>query len=408
MAEYPNPGFSLMAKPAGSQCNLSCSYCYYLEKEKLYPGSGQARMNDETLEVFVRKYIHEQPAKEITFVWQGGEPALAGITFYKNALQLQRKYGSGKAIHNSFQTNGTLLNDEWCRFFKDNNFLLGISIDGPEALHDHYRLNRGKEGSFAKTMKGLELLKKHNIEFNTLTVVNKLNAEKPLEVYKFLKEVGSHFMQFIPLADRCAVNKRPDELLLVPPSYPGQATLAPWCASALSTGRFLITVFDEWVKKDVGRYFVQLFDAALANEMGIAPGLCTFNDHCANAAIIEHNGDIYSCDHFAYPQYKIGNVLSGPLNRIFSQTRQMEFAAAKYTTLPHQCKTCSEYVYCRGECPKNRFLTSVDGEYGLNYFCNGYKQFFRHIKPYLKFMKNELLNHRSPANIMHQKIGGFD
>lgn len=394
------PGFNILTKPTGALCNLDCAYCYYLEKEKIYPGTSNFKMTDETLEVFTRKYIHEQPGPEVTFVWQGGEPTLLGIDFFRKALQLQKKYGSGKRISNSFQTNGVLLNDEWCSFFKQNDFLIGISIDGPEKLHDAYRINKGGQGTFSRVMRGIELLKKHRVEFNTLTVVNNVNCEKPLEVYRFLKQVGSGYIQFIPIVERLAEEASDEELELVLPEYRGEAQVTAWSVPSLKFGKFLSVIFDEWVRHDVGRFFVQAFDAALANEVGVPAGVCVFNDQCGDALIMEHNGDIYSCDHYVYPEYRLGNIHQTSLKRVLLLPEQQRFGANKYDSLPSQCKDCDVYRYCRGECPKNRFLVTNAGEEGLNYLCEGYKTFFRHIHPYVKFMANELLHQRAPANVM--------
>lgn len=397
-------GFNLLTKPGGAVCNLDCSYCYYLEKEKLYGNTRNFQMSDETLEVFTRKYIHEQPGPEVTFVWQGGEPTLAGIDFFRKALSLQKKYGSGKVIHNSFQTNGVLLTDEWCSFFKDNNFLIGISIDGPEEIHDAYRINKGGTGTFAKVLQAIALLQKHGVEFNTLTVVNNLNAKRPLEVYNFLKQIGSRYIQFIPVVERISVNYSSTDLALVLPETKQEAVLTPWSVPALEFGKFLIAVFNEWVKNDVGKYFIQTFDAALANEAGIPAGVCVFNERCGNALAIEHNGDIYSCDHFVYPEYKIGNIHSGSLKKTILQPQQQKFGNDKYDRLPEACKRCDVYRYCRGECPKNRFMRTSTGEDGLNYLCEGYKMFFRHARPYVEFMAGELRNNRPPANVMYHRI----
>ena len=394
-------GFSSMAKPTGSRCNLDCSYCYYLEKEKLYPGKTAFNMDQETLETFTRKYIHEHPGREVHFVWQGGEPTLAGIEFYRKALDLQRKYGSGKIVSNSFQTNGILLNDNWCSFFRDNNFLIGISIDGPQDLHDRYRLTKGGQGSFQKVMKAIELLKKHRVEFNTLTVVNNITVGKPLEIYRFLKSIGSHYMQFIPLVERQRVNCKTDELSLISPDYEGKWILSPWSVPSLAFGKFLSAIFDEWVKSDVGRYFIPTFDSCLANEAGIPAGLCVFNQRCGNALAIEHNGDVFSCDHFVYPQYKLGNIRASTFKKMLLSQQNEKFGNEKFDNLPSCCTKCDVYVYCRGECPKHRFNRTTSGETGLNYLCEGYKLFFRHIKPAMKFMVNELQHRRSPANIMY-------
>ncbi|WPQ61137.1 anaerobic sulfatase maturase [Chitinophaga sancti] len=359
-----------MAKPAGATCNLQCSYCYYLEKDTPY-------MDDTVLEAYIRNYIREQPSQQVDFVWQGGEATLQGIPFYKKALQLQKQYRNGKVITNSFQTNGTLLTDDWCRFFRDNNFLVGISIDGPAELHDPYRVNKGGKATFKQVMRGLRLLLKHRVEFNTLTVVHDLNVRKPMEVYRFLKREGSEYMQFIPLVGKKeAVNP-------------------------LEFGQFMSNIFDEWVKRDVGRYFVPVFDAALANEVGVPAGSCVFNDYCGQSIVIEHNGDVFACDHFVEPQYKIGNVLTGGLQEMMHSDKQQAFGLNKFRLLPAACGTCDVYKYCRGECPKNRQSD------GLNYLCEGYRLFFRHIRPYMQFMANELAQQRSPANVMRYASTGF-
>ncbi|MGV3509899.1 MAG: anaerobic sulfatase-maturation protein [Sphingobacteriaceae bacterium] len=397
------PGFNLLAKPTGPVCNLDCTYCYYLEKEKMYPGNPNFTMNAETLETFTRKYIHEQPGKEVTFVWQGGEPTLLGIDFFKKALTLQKKYGSGKIIHNSFQTNGVLLNDEWCLFFKENNFLIGISIDGPEEVHNMYRKNKGEQGTFSKVMNAINLLKKHKVDFNTLTVVNNVNVEKPLEIYRFLKQIGSGYIQFIPIVERISTEVPENGLELVLPEYQAEATLSNWSVPSLQFGKFLVAIFNEWVKKDVGRVFVQIFDSTLANEVGVPAGVCLFNKYCGDALAIEHNGDVFSCDHFVYPEYKIGNINTTSIKKMLLEPRQIKFGLDKYDSLPQQCKTCDVLNYCYGECPKNRFSTTSSGEPGLNYLCEGYKLFFRHVKPYMKFMANELAHQRSPANVMRLK-----
>lgn len=400
MADLQMPGFNIMAKPTGALCNLDCAYCYYLEKEKLYPGAPGYKMADDTLEVFTRKYIHEQPGPELTFVWHGGEPTLLGIDYFRQAIRYQKKYGAGKKVFNAMQTNGILLNDEWCTFFKENSFLIGISIDGPEHLHDHYRLNKGGQGSFAKVMRGIGLLKKHGVEFNTLTVINNLNCDEPLQVYNFLKQVGSGYMQFIPIVERVANHAAPEELSFILPGQQRQAQLTQWSVPPQKFGKFLLAVFNEWVKKDVGRYYVQTFDAALANEVGQPAGICVFNETCGTALAVEHNGDVYSCDHYVYPEHKLGNINQSSIKKMLLSPQQQQFATDKYNTLPRQCKQCDVYLYCRGECPKNRFSTTTSGEPGLNYLCEAYKLFFNHAKPYIKYMANELYYQRPPANVM--------
>ncbi|WP_207421072.1 anaerobic sulfatase-maturation protein [Desertivirga brevis] len=399
MNPYP---FNFIAKPAGPTCNLDCAYCYYLEKEKLFP-SASTFMSDLTLENFTRQYIQEQPGNEITFVWQGGEPCLAGIDFYKKALDLQKKYAHGKIVNNSFQTNGILLNDEWCSFFSKNNFLIGISIDGPEDLHDQFRVDKGQKGTFQKVLNAIELLKKHKVEFNTLTVVNNVNVEHPLRMYNFLKDIGSTYIQFIPLVERIVENEAPEQLKLVLPECKSESRIASWSVPSLKFGRFLVDIFNEWLKRDVGTYFIQVFDATLANEAGQPAGVCLYGKDCNNALAIEHNGDVFSCDHYVYPDYKIGNVNTENVSSLLQNPDQLDFHKKKSEDLPAQCKNCRVYHYCHGECPKNRISTTRKGDLGLNYLCEGYKHFFGYVQPYMKFMANELKHKRAPANIMYVK-----
>ena len=400
MADRSLPAFNVMAKPTGALCNLDCAYCYYLEKEAMYTEPHGCKMNNETLEIFTRKYIHEQPSDEVTFVWHGGEPTLLGMEYFKQAIRYQKKYGAGRKISNSLQTNGVLLTDEWCAFFKEHAFLIGISIDGPENLHDAYRLDKGKHGTFAKVIKGVELLKKHGVEFNTLTVVNNLNCEHGLEVYRFLKEIGSRYMQFIPIVERKPLPNLQTEQMFTLAKPTQTADVTAWSVPPAKFGTFLIAIFNEWVKKDVGRYFVQAFDSALANEVGEPASACIYNGTCGNALAIEFNGDVFSCDHFVYSEYKLGNIHQTSFKKMLLSADQVTFGTDKYNALPRQCKECDVYIYCRGECPKNRFEHTASGEPGLNYLCQAYKLFFGHVKPYIKFMANELAHKRPAANVM--------
>ena len=395
----PKP-FSLITKPTGSVCNLNCTYCFYLEKQHLYSGLKKTRMSDDMLEEYICQYIESQPVPLVNFVWQGGEPCLMGIDFYKKAVSLQRKYAAGKQIENAFQTNGILLNDEWCRFFRDNRFLVGISIDGPEALHDHYRFSKDNSPSFHKVLKAIELLKKYNVEFNTLTVVNDYNVDYPLEIYRFLKSIDSHYMQFTPIVERVCPENKNTGLQLLSNEQRKDAKVTDWSVDALKYGKFLTTLFDEWIKKDVGQYYVQMFDATLANWVGMQPGVCIMAKKCGNAGVIEHNGDVYSCDHFVFPEYYLGNITKEGLKEIMNSVNQQLFGENKFSKLPGQCKTCTYLNKCWGECPKNRFLTTNEGEYGLNYLCEGLKYFFSHVTPAMEFMANEIYNKRSPSNIM--------
>lgn len=391
----------VMAKPNGSSCNLNCSYCYYLEKSKLYENRKNLQMSDETLERYIESYIQAQPVPEVLFTWHGGETLLRDISFYHKVIALQKKYGRGRKIDNVLQTNGTLLNDDWCKFFKDNNFLIGISIDGPEHCHDVYRKNKADKPTFKQVMKGIELLQKHKVDFNTLSVINNYNVDFPLEIYHFFKEIGSQYMQFSPIVEKIT-QSRPDGLHLLPPDGLGSedAVLAPWTVNAKKFGEFYIKIFNEWVRNDVGRYYVQLFDAALAGTVGAMPGVCIFGETCGHATVMEFNGDVYACDHYVFPEYKIGNINNQSIYEMVFSQKQLRFGADKRDLLPGQCQRCEFKKLCHGECPKNRIISTKDGEPGLNYLCEGYYAFWKHTKPYMEFMAAELAEKRAPANVM--------
>ena len=389
----------VMAKPNGSSCNLNCSYCYYLEKEKLYENRKSLQMSDETLEKYIESYIQAQPVPEVLFTWHGGETLLRDISFYRKALTYQRKYGRGRNIDNTLQTNGTVLTDEWCKFFKDNNFLIGISIDGPEHCHDIYRKSKGGKDTFKQVMSGIELLQKHGVEFNTLSVINDYNVDYPLEIYNFFKEIGSTYMQFSPIVEQMS-KTRTDGLKLLPPEGSDDAVLAPWTVSAKKFGEFYITIFDEWVKNDVGKFYVQLFDATLAGTTGNMPGVCIFGETCGHATVMEFNGDVYACDHYVFPEYKIGNIKTHTVYEMVFSPKQLRFGADKRDTLPTQCRQCEFKKVCNGECPKNRIIKTKTGEPGLNYLCEGYYAYYKHTQPYMEFMANELFFKRPPANVM--------
>lgn len=393
----------VMAKPIGSSCNLNCSYCYYLEKEKLYENRKNLQMNDETLEKYIESYIQAQPVPEVLFTWHGGETLLRDISFYKKVLTLQRKYGRGRKIDNSLQTNGTLLTNEWCKFFKENNFLIGISIDGPEHCHDIYRKNKGGKETFKQVMHGIELLQKHQVDFNTLSVINNYNVDYALEIYNFFKTIGSQYIQFSPIVEQIS-QTRPDGLILLPPEDSIDAMLAPWTVDAKKFGEFYITIFDEWVKKDVGKYFVQLFDATLAGTVGQMPGVCIFGETCGHATVMEFNGDVYACDHYVFPEYKIGNIKTHTIYEMVFSQKQLRFGADKRDTLPIQCRECEFLKLCHGECPKNRIIKTKTGEPGLNYLCDGYYAFWKHTQPYMEFMANELFYKRPPSNVMNVRF----
>lgn len=389
----------VMLKPAGSLCNLRCQYCYYLEKDKLYADVKKHVVSDEMLEKFIREYIEAQTMPEVLFTWHGGETLMRPLSFYQRALELQRKYGRGRRIDNCIQTNGTMLTDEWCQFFHDNGFLVGVSIDGPQEFHDEYRRTATGKPTFHQVMRGIRLLNKHQVEWNALAVVNDFNADYPLDFYHFFKEIGCHYIQFTPIVERKM--ERKDGLSLAPGMQEGGALL-DFSITPAQWGNFLCTIFDEWVRNDVGEYYVQLFDATLANWVGESPGVCVLAEECGHAGVMEFNGDVYSCDHFVYPEYRLGNLRNKTITEMMYSSQQHEFAKMKSQLLPRQCKECEYLFACHGECPKNRFLPDRYGEPGLNYLCQGYHQFFEHVAPYMDFMKQELQHDRAPANIMQR------
>jgi uncharacterized protein len=403
------PAFHVMAKPIGPLCNLDCKYCFYLEKQKLFPSNEHFKITEEVLEAYVRQYIQQQNVPEITFAWQGGEPTLLGIDFFRKAVALQRQYSNGKRVNNALQTNGTLLNDEWCEFLAKNQFLVGLSVDGSPKLHDTYRVDKNGAPTYERVAHGLKFLKKHGVEFNTLTVVNRANSRKPLEVYRFLKQIGSGFIQFIPLVERLADDeaKRLGLNLATPPrvDQEGEVRLpvTEWSLEPKAYGEFLVAIFDEWVREDVGKVFVQLFDVTLGNTMGIGPGLCMFSPTCGTAVAMEHNGDIYSCDHYVYPHYKLGNVLNQTLGEMVGSEFQRTFGQNKSDSLPKYCRECEVRFACHGECPKHRFLRTPDGEAGLNYLCAAYKRFFTHSVPAMQRMASLLRAGRPAADIMMRR-----
>ncbi len=390
MVQQSASPFQVMLKPRGAICNLDCSYCYFLTKQDLYPGS-RFHMSDETLEEFTRQYLAAQPTNEAVFGWQGGEPTLLGLDFYEKAVALQHAHARpGMRITNALQTNGTLLDDDWCHFLKKHDFLVGISIDGPQELHDAYRVDKGGLPTHHRVMAGLDLLKKHEVEFNVLTTVHAANQEHGLEVYRFLRdEAGAQFIQFIPIVERD--NKT---------GFQEGTAVTERSASGAGYGRFMIKVFEEWVRHDVGQVFVQLFDVALAAWVGAPAGLCVFAETCGNALALEHNGDLYSCDHFVEPHHLVGNLADSKLGEMVASPQQRAFGSAKRDTLPDQCLGCEVRFVCNGGCPKNRFTETADGQPGLNYLCDGYRPFFNHIRPAMDFMAAELNARRPPANVM--------
>ena len=388
----------VMLKPAGAHCNLACKYCYYLEKNKLYPTAQRHLMSDEMLEQFTREYIEAQTMNQVLFTWHGGEPLLRSIDFYRKALSLQQKYAGGRRIDNVIQTNGTLLTDEWCEFFAQNHWLVGISIDGPQPDHDHYRLTAAGKPSWKKVMQGIKLLKKHGVEWNAMAVVNAYNANHPLEFYRFFKENGCQFLQFTPIVER--LTRHEDGRTLASLADKDEISLSEASVAPEQWGYFLCAIFDEWVRKDVGKIFVEIFDCTLANWMGVSPGICAYSKECGHAGVMEHNGDVYSCDHFVFPEYKLGNIRDHSLIDMLYGEQQQEFSRLKHSSLPRQCKECDMEFACHGECPKNRFMKDKYGDSGLNYLCLGYYHYYQHVAPYMDYMKQELMSQRPPSNIM--------
>ncbi|MBW1902530.1 MAG: anaerobic sulfatase maturase [Deltaproteobacteria bacterium] len=384
------PAFHIMTKPRGAICNLDCKYCYFLKKEAIYPRS-DFRMSEEILETYTRQYIETQRVPEVTFAWQGGEPTLTGLEFYQRAVAFQKKYRKpGMRIHNALQTNGTILDDEWCRFFKQNNFLIGLSLDGPSEIHNAYRVDKGGKPTFDKVMVGLALLIKHQVAFNILTTVHAANVDHPLEVYRFLRdEVETQFIQFIPIVERKNQSGFQEGYQVTTRSVTGK-----------KYGRFLTAVFNEWVRKDVGQVFVQIFDVALGVWYGQPATLCVFGEICGTALALEHNGDLYSCDHFVEPDHLLGNIHGRDLLEMVGHQKHIRFGFDKRDTLPRYCQKCDVRFICNGGCPKNRIRRTPNGEEGLNFLCDGYKAFFTHIDEPMKLMVKLLHKGRPPADVM--------
>ena len=387
----------VMPKPVGSTCNLACRYCYYLEKKKYYPDARRQLMSEATLEEFVKQYIAAQTTPEVIFTWHGGEATVRKLDFYRKAVELQKQYGAGRNIINCLQTNATLLTDEWCLFLKRHDWLVGVSVDGPKEFHDEYRRMADGRPSFNAVMRGIRMLQSHGVEWNALAVVNDYNADYPVEFYRFFKEIGCRYIQFTPVVERI----KPDNMLA---DVASQGELAEFSVTPRQWGDFLIGLFDEWVREDVGKVFVQIFDATLANWVGAMPGVCSLSSMCGHAAAMEWNGDVYACDHFVFPQYKLGNIHETTLIEMMASDRQLEFGASKQAGLPRLCKECRWMFACHGECPRNRFAVSPEGEPGLNYLCEGYRAFFEHAAPYMDFMKAELEAGRPPANVNGLKL----
>ncbi|MCX7920002.1 MAG: anaerobic sulfatase maturase [bacterium] len=407
---HPELAFHIIAKPVGPLCNLACRYCFYLEKHNLFPATEQYRMSDVVLETYIKQYIQSQDVPEIHFSWQGGEPTLLGIEFYQKVIRLQQKYANGKKITNSFQTNGILLNDAWAEFLAQHHFLIGLSIDGPQEYHDCYRVNNQQQPTFDRVMLGLEILKKHQVEFNTLTCVHKKNMRSAKVIYQFLKNIGANYQQYIPIVERksngIGQGAERSQPLASPPDlvHPEKSMqVTKWSVEPREFGRFLIDIFDLWVEQDIGEVFVQYFDNALSNWLGLRSPLCVFAPECGKTVVIEHNGMLYSCDHYVYPKFALGNILEHQLNELVYSEKQQQFGKNKSALLPEYCQQCEVRFACNGGCPKHRFLQTPAGQPGLNYLCQGLKLFFEHIRPYMEIMR-QLVYAGRPASAIRELI----
>ncbi len=398
----PEPGIHVVAKPIGPLCNLNCEYCFYLEKQALFGAGEKYRMPDEVLSRFITNYIGSQPTPVVEFVWQGGEPTLLGVDFFKRVIELQRPFVGTKTITNSLQTNGTLLTDEWCDFLKKNNFMVGISLDGPKEVHDRYRRDHEGNGTFDRVMRGLKLLQKHGVDYNVMACVARETAKHALDVYRFLKGEGVEFIQFTPVVERM-----PDEdsrqygLRLAGPALldkeEHRTEVTPFTVIPGEYGDFLIAIYEEWVRNDVGRVFVMNFEWALNAWIGNPSPVCVHADRCGRSLVIENNGDVYACDHSVYPEYKLGNIRTDTLAEMTARSLRSGFGSRKETALPRWCTECEVLAACRGACPKHRFATTCYGEPGLHYLCEGYRKFFLHIRKYCHAM-TQLLENGLPAS----------
>lgn len=403
-------GIHVVAKPIGPVCNLNCEYCFYLEKQALFHTNEKYRMSDDVLRAFIANYVSSQPTPVVEFVWQGGEPTLLGIDFFKRVVELQKPFSGAKTITNILQTNGTLLTDEWCAFLKKHNFMVGISLDGPREVHDRYRRDKKGGGTFDSVMRGLKLLKKHNVEYNVLACVGRETAGRPLDVYRFFKDQGIEFIQFAPVVERMADSlSKSMGLRLAGPAvlHKGgeHAEVTPWSVLPEEYGDFLIAVYEHWVRNDVGTIFVMNFEWALNAWMGEPSPVCVHARQCGRSVVMEHNGDVYACDHCVYPQYKLGNIKMDRLSDMVKKSLQSGFGIMKEAALPRWCNECDVLGACRGGCPKHRFMTTYYDEPGLHYLCDGYRKFFLHIRKYLRAMAI-LLQNGLPASQVMDAIKG--
>ncbi len=406
MTDFVSQGLHVLTKPIGPICNLDCEYCFYLHKDQLYDDGERWRMSDETLEAYIQQYVEAQPdaVDEITFAWQGGEPTLMGVEFYERAIELQRRHvPANKRIQNTMQTNGVLLDDRWCEFLRRNGFLVGLSIDGPAELHDRYRRDKQGQPTFPAVLRGLKLLEEHGVEYNLLVVVNRHNGDHGRRVYTYLRDNGASFFQFIPIVERRGIGAHAEELSPdVQPDSGNEHLVSSRSVRPEQFGDFLIEVFDEWFHRDVGRVYVQIVEEAVRAWLGLEPSLCLFRRQCGRAIVMEHNGDLYSCDHFVEPDYKLGNIHDRPIVELANADQQVRFGRDKESALAEYCRQCDVRFVCNGECPKNRIVETPDGETGLSYLCAGYRKFFRHIGPYMQMIADELKQNRPAANVMNR------
>ncbi|NOU40918.1 MAG: anaerobic sulfatase maturase [Methylotenera sp.] len=403
-------GIHLMAKPAGPVCNLDCTYCFYLEKEHLYPKNNRFLMSDELLRTYIEQNIEREANPEVVFTWQGGEPMLRGLDFYQRAFAYQQALAGGKTIRNALQTNGTLLDEAWCEFLAKAGFTVGISLDGPKEIHDADRVDKQGRPTFDAVMRGIELLKKYQIEFNVLVTVTNNVAQHPKQVYQFLKHQNITHVQFNPVVERMPNHQ--EQTIGLTFAQPGKVSLSkqavqvtPHSVAPAAYGEFLNAIFDEWVRNDVGKVFVMNFEWALASFMRLPSTVCLFAENCGKALILEHNGDVYSCDHFVYPEYLLGNLQDNSVTEMANSAQQVAFGHAKSKDLPNFCKQCEYLFACHGECPKNRFSQTPDGEANLNYLCPSYKSYFKHITQYMNAMA-KLISHGQPAALIMDAFNG--
>ena len=408
MMNYPSPDLHVLAKPTGAACNLNCTYCFFLSKESLYPGES-SRMSDETMESYIRQLLEPQDAIEVNIAWQGGEPTLMGLDFFRRSMDVVEKYRKpGQKILHSLQTNGVLLNGEWCTFLKEHGFLVGLSMDGPQKMHDAYRVTKRGSGTFEMVVHAWDILQRHQVDVNILCAIHAANADYPLDVYRFFRDgLKANFLQFIPIVERTT-----SEMLSLANQGWGERIgadrplyiqsgghVTERSVGAEQFGRFMIAIFDEWVRRDVGQVFVQTFDATLASFIG-QHSLCIFSPTCGNAVCLEHNGDLYSCDHYVEPGHLLGNIKDETMYDLAASKQQREFGRAKLASLPRYCRECQVLFACHGECPRNRFITAPDGEKGLNYLCEGYKLFFSHVKKPMMMMAALIRQGRYADEIM--------